>query len=138
MAAKAARGRKAAPRAPTEAQVLADGPRRPILPGVMTRLLALALATALVGTAAPAQTTCRPTGLGTERCSGPATRPLPRPDRIRVDIQALDRMIEREDAGQPPKVFVPSGRRSVLGTTRTDQTGIGLCQSDTLGNLRCR
>jgi hypothetical protein len=137
-------GRKSGPRpqgrACTRPETAGVGgrPPPPHITGVMTRILALALATALAGTQAPAQTICRPTGLGTERCSGPAARPLPRPERIRVDIQALDRMIEREDAGRPPQVFVPSGRRSVLGSTRTDQTGIGLCQSDTLGNLRCR
>jgi hypothetical protein len=104
----------------------------------MTRLAALALALALAAPQVQADTVCRPNSLGSESCTGPATRPLPRPDRIRIEVQALDRMIRPPDAGQPPQVFVPSARRSVLGSTLADQPGLNLCRPNALGNLRCR
>jgi hypothetical protein len=106
---------------------------------LMTRLIALALAAVFLAAEAPAQTVCRPNELGAERCSGPAVRPLPRPDRIRSDVQAFDRVLKRPDAGQPATEFVPSARRNRLGSTIVDDApGIGVCRADSLGNLRCR
>jgi hypothetical protein len=106
----------------------------------MARLPTFALAILLAGAAAAAaDTVCRPTRLATERCEGPAVRPLPRPDRIRSDVQAFERVLAPPDAGQPETEFVPSARRNRLGTMIFEgRPGLGLCRADALGNLHCR
>jgi hypothetical protein len=110
----------------------------------MHRLLSLALLGALAAIspaanpAFAADTACRPTTLGSQRCSGGPIRPEPRPV-IRSDTQALERVTDK--AGKPANstVFVPAGQRGRLGTTIIDAPGpIGTCRTDTLGNVRCR
>jgi hypothetical protein len=92
----------------------------------------------LLGAPASADTVCRADALGAETCTGPAVRPEPR-RQIRSDVQALDRVLVRPDAGEPATEFVPARRRSRLGSTITDTTGpVGTCRADALGNLRCR
>jgi hypothetical protein len=106
---------------------------------VAARLGLLAMLVAFGGADAAAETVCRPDSLGAERCTGPVVRPLPRPPRLRSRVQALDRVIERDDAGQSNTEFVPSSRRNRLGTTIIDEApGSDLCRPDALGNLRCR
>jgi hypothetical protein len=104
----------------------------------MTRTLTLAMLTALLAGGAAADTVCRQNALGNESCTGPAVRPEPR-RQIRSDVQALERVQERPEAGQPKTEFVPAVRRNRLGTTIFDAPGPpGACVADTLGNLRCR
>jgi hypothetical protein len=97
------------------------------------------MAVLLLGPAgARADTICRTSALGVETCTGPAVRPEPR-RQIRSDVQALDRVLVRPDAGQPETEFVPARRRGRLSTTIIDTTGpVELCRADALGNLRCR
>lgn len=96
---------------------------------VLTALLAPPLAAE--------QMVCRTNALGATICSG-VLRPEPR-RQIRSDVQALERVQERPDAGEPDTRFVPSYRRGSLSTTtiETDRP-IDLCRPDSLGNLRCR
>jgi hypothetical protein len=105
----------------------------------MRRIAILATLTALLlGGAAAGDTVCRPNALGNETCIGPAVRPEPR-RRIRSDVQALERVIVRPEAGRPETRFVPSARRNRLGTTIFQAPGPpGACVADSLGNLRCR
>ena len=104
----------------------------------MTRALALVLACALALPAAGADTACRGTTLGSQRCSGGPLRPEPRPV-IRADTHALDRVRDKPEQAADPTTFVPAVRRKRLGTTIIDAPGpIGTCRPDTLGNLRCR
>jgi hypothetical protein len=105
------------------------------MPGM--RLLAAAIAISLAGTPAPAETVCRPTALGSLRCSGPAARPEPRPP-YRSDVQALDRLTAPVDPTESGKRFVPARETNRLGTTLTDEPVSGPCLPDRLGNQRCR
>lgn len=106
--------------------------------GGMRSLLALALLAALALPASAADTACRGTTLGSQRCSGAPLRPEPRPV-IRSDTQALERVTDEPEQETSPTTFVPSGRRNRLGTTIIDAPGpIGTCRADALGNLRCR
>lgn len=96
----------------------------------------------LLAAAAPlpagADVACHATTLGSQRCSGGPLRPEPRPV-IRADIHALERVRDRPEQDAAPTIFVPAGRRNLLGTTIIDAPGpIGTCRTDTLGNLRCR
>jgi hypothetical protein len=105
----------------------------------MQRPLALALLLGLAAVPAyGADTACRATTLGSQRCSGGPLRPEPRPV-IRADTSALERMQDKPVQETDPTTFVPAGRQGRLGTTIIDAPGpIGTCRTDTLGNLRCR
>lgn len=105
---------------------------------VLAFLPVLALLAALAPPAAAADAACRPTTLGSQRCSGGPLRPEPRPV-IRSDTQALERVTDQPKQESAPTTFVPAGKRRPLGTTIIDAPGpIGTCRTDTLGNLRCR
>jgi hypothetical protein len=104
------------------------------MPGM--RLLAAAIVMGLAGTPAPAETVCRPTALGSLRCTGPAARPEPRPI-YRSDVQALDRLTPPIDPAESGRRFVPARETNRLGTTLTDGP-VGLCLTDRLGNQHCR
>jgi hypothetical protein len=99
--------------------------------------LILVLAALLAPAAVADEMVCRTNALGATVCSG-VVRPEPR-RRIRSDVQALERVQKRPDAGEPETRFVPSYRRGSLSTTtiETDRP-IGTCRPDTLGNLNCR
>ena len=99
--------------------------------------MTLGLAALLGQTAAADDMVCRTNALGATICSG-VVRPEPK-RQIRSDVQALDRVQPRPDAGEPETQFVPSYRRGTLSTTtiETDRP-IDLCRPDTLGNLNCR
>jgi hypothetical protein len=105
------------------------------MPGM--RLLAAAIAMGLAGSAAPAETVCRPTVLGALRCVGPATRPEPRPI-YRSDVQGLDRARHAAEPAASGKRLVPARETSRLGTTLTDEPAPGRCLPDRLGNQHCR
>jgi hypothetical protein len=101
-------------------------------------MLATAIVIGLTGPAAGADTVCRPTELGTLRCSGPAARPQPRPI-YRSDVQALDRLRGAINAAEPEERFVPARETDRLsGDTITDRPVAGPCRPDRLGNLYCR
>jgi hypothetical protein len=104
------------------------------------RLIHVLAAAIAVGAAGPASadTVCRPTELGTLRCSGPAVRPEPRPV-YRSDVQALDRVRGAIDAGEHDERFVPARETDRLGgNTISDRPVAGPCRPDRLGNLHCR
>lgn len=105
----------------------------------MAPVLSAALAALLVALpAAGADTPCRATTLGSQRCAETSPRPMPRP-AIRSDTSALERVRDRPDQELNPTTFVPAVRRNRLGTTIIDAPGpIGTCREDALGNLRCR
>jgi hypothetical protein len=92
----------------------------------------------LAASAEAADTVCRPNNLGAVVCTGPTARPAPR-QIIRSDVQALERVPSRKEAGEPATEFVPAYRRGSLSSTtiETDRP-VDLCRPDTLGNLRCR
>lgn len=108
----------------------------------MTRLAAAAaLLGLLAASPAAADLVCREDRLGATVCQGPAARPMPRalraPSSLRSDTQALERVLERPAA--PVPTFIPSQRRSRLGTTLIDgDRPVGRCRPDRLGNLNCR
>ena len=103
------------------------------------RMLAAAVAMTMIGPPSGADTVCRPTGLGTLRCAGPAVRPEPRP-LYRSDVQALDRVRRAGEAADRDRDrFVPARETDRLGgATITDRPVAGSCRPDRLGNLHCR
>jgi hypothetical protein len=107
--------------------------------GAWMKLTAITAAVVLLGGVAAAQeTVCRVNSLGATVCSGPTARPEPR-RQIRSDVQALDRVQERPDAGESNTEFVPSYRRGSLSSTTIETNRpIGTCRADALGNLHCR
>jgi hypothetical protein len=101
------------------------------------RVLAAAIAIGLSGASAPAATVCRPTELGTTRCTGPAVRPQPR--RIHEsDARGLDQVLRAADPDDDRPRLVPARETNRLGITLTDEPVLGPCRPDQLGNLRCR
>ena len=103
------------------------------------RMLAAAIAVTIAAAPSGAETVCRPTGLGTLRCAGPAVRPEPRP-LYRSDVQALDRVRRAGEAADRDRGrFVPARETDRLGgATITDRPVAGPCRPDRLGNLHCR
>jgi hypothetical protein len=100
-------------------------------------IVAVVAALAFGGSAAPADTVCRPNTLGNQFC--PVTLPPPRPI-YRRPVQAIERVLRAPEPRNPAPVFVPSRETERLGNqTITDKNlRTGICRKDTLGNLLCR